>query len=153
MEFVRLDAGSEWAARQTAFIFVGQGKLAEARQSIQRTSDMPLMGRDLLQACLAPQQTSQLDKTAQKIEAAALAGVDAEPQYWVGALLSYCGQKEAAVRLLRSAIGQNYCAYTALISDPMLVKLRGTSEFSELLTAAKACQNRFLAERSRNEQP
>jgi len=149
-EYVRLDAGSEWAARQTAFILMDEGKLTEARQSIQRTSDNPLMARDLLQSCLAPQQTSELDKTAQKIEAAALAGVDAEPRYWVGALLSYCGQKEAAVRLLRSAVGQNYCAYTALQSDPMLVKLRGSREFNELLSAAKECQNRFLAQREQS---
>jgi len=147
MEFVRLDAGSEYAARQTALILMGQGKLAEARQSIQRTSDQPLMGRDLVQACLDPQQSSQLDRAVRKMEADALAQPDSEPRYHAGALLSYCGQKDAAVRLLRSAIEQNYCAYTALQSDPMLVKLRGTSEFNKLLSAAKQCQNRFLAKR------
>ena len=73
MEFVRLDAGSEWAANKVASILLGQGRLAEARQTIQRTSDVPIMGRDLLQACLDPQQTSQFDRAAQKIEAAALA--------------------------------------------------------------------------------
>ena len=150
MEFVRLDAGSEWAARQTAFILLGQGKLAEARQSIQRTSDAPLMGRDLVQACLDPQQISQLDKVAKRIEAAALAGVDPEPKYWMGAALSYCGQKDAALRLLRSAIEQNYCAYTALQTDPLLVKLRRSPEISELLSSAKQCQNRFLAQRDQS---
>jgi serine/threonine protein kinase len=150
MEFVRLDAGSEWAARQTAFILMGQGKLDEARQTIQRTSDAPLMGRDLVQYCLDPQQTSQLDKAAQKVEAAALAGFDAEPRYWVGTLLSYCGQKDASLRLLRSAVEHNYCAYAALQSDPLLVKLRGTPEFGELLSAAKECQNRFLAQRDQS---
>jgi serine/threonine protein kinase/Tfp pilus assembly protein PilF len=150
MEFVRLDAGSEWAARQTAFILIGQGKLAEARQSIQRMSDTPLIGHDLLQVCLEPQQASELDRSARKIETAALAGVDAEPRYIFGTLLSYCGQKDSAVRLLRSAIEHNYCAYQALQSDPMLVKLRGTPEFSELLSAAKHCQNRFLAERNQS---
>lgn len=63
--------------------------------------------------------------------------------------VSYCGQKDAAVRLLRNAIEQNYCAYTALQTDP-LVKLRGTPEFSELLSAAKDCQNKFLAGRDKN---
>ena len=150
MEFVRLDAGSEWAARPTAFILMGQGKLGEARQTIQRTSDRPLLGRDLLQACLDPQQTSQLDRTAKKSEAFSLALVDPEPRYFTGALLSYCDQKDAAVRLLRSAIEQNYCAYTALQTDPLLVKLRGTPEFSELLSAAKQCQNRFLAQRNQS---
>jgi len=147
MEFVRLDAGSDWAARATAFILLEQAKAGEARQTMQRTSERPLLGRDLLLACLDPQQTSELDRAAKKSEAAALAGVDAEPRYFVGALLSYCGQKDAAVRLLRSAIEQNYCAYTALQSDPLLVKLRGTPEFSGLLSAAKDCQNRFLAHR------
>src|SRR5260370_24194844 len=60
MEFVRLDAGSEWAARQTAFILIGQVKLAEARQTIQRTSYDPLLARDLLQPCLYPHQTQRL---------------------------------------------------------------------------------------------
>jgi len=150
MEFVRLDAGSDWAARQTAFILIGQGKLAEARQRIQRMSDATLMGHDLLQVCLDPQQTSQLDITAQKIETAVFAGVDAEPRYAFGTLLSYCGRKAAALRLLRSAIEHNYCAYQTLQSDPMLVKLRGTPEFSELLSAAKQCQSRFLAERNQS---
>jgi len=150
IEFVRLDAGSEWAARLTAFVLMGQGKLAEARQTIPKTSEAPLMGRDLFQYCLDPQQRSKLDQTAQKIEAGALAGVDAEPRYQFGALLSYCGEKEAAVRLLKSAIEHNYCAYTALQTDPLLVKLRETPEFSELLVAAKGCQNRFLAQRDQS---
>jgi tetratricopeptide (TPR) repeat protein len=150
MEFVRLDTGSEWAARQTAFILMGQGKLAEARQTIQRTSNVPLMGRDLVQACLDPQQTSQLDGAAQKIETAALAVGDPEPRYWVGAVLWYCRQKDAALRLLRSAVEHNYCAYTALQTDPLLVNFRRTPEFSELLSAGKECQKRFLVQREQS---
>ena len=150
MEFVRLDAGSDWAARQTAFILIGEGKLAEARQRIQRMSDATVMGHDLLQVCLDPQQASQLDRTAQKIETAVVAGVDAEPRYVFGTLLSYCGKKDAALRLLRSAIEHNYCAYQTLRSDPMLVKLRETPEFNELLSAAKECQSHFLAERNQS---
>jgi tetratricopeptide (TPR) repeat protein len=150
MEFVRLDAGSDWAARQTAFILIGQGKLAEARQSIQRMSHTSLMGHDLLQACLDPQSGSQLEGSAQEVETAALAAVDAEPRYVFGTLLSYCGQKDAALRLLRSAIEQNYCAYQSLQSDPLLIKLRGTPEFSELLSAAKECRGRFLRQREQN---
>jgi DNA-binding winged helix-turn-helix (wHTH) protein/TolB-like protein len=150
MDFARLDPGSDWAARQTAFILIGQDKPAEARQSIQRMSHNPLMGHDLLQACLDPQQASQLEGSAKVVETAALAGVDAEPRYVFGTLLSYCGQKDAALRMLRSAIEQNYCAYQSLQSDPLLVRLRGTPEFSELLSAAKQCQGRFLVQREQN---
>src|ERR1022692_3801166 len=150
MDFVRLDAGSEYAAMQTAAILLGQGKLAEARQAAQKASPSPLNGRDLIQSCIDPPHSPQCDQAAQKIEAAALAGADIEPLYSVGALLSYCGQKDASVRLLKRAVEKNYCAYTALQTDPLLVKLRGTPEFGELLSSAKACQNRFLAERDRN---
>ncbi|MGA3090367.1 MAG: hypothetical protein ABSD75_17280 [Terriglobales bacterium] len=146
MEFVQLDAGSDWAARQTAFILIGQGKRFEARQSIQRMSDTPLMGRDLLQACLDPQQASQLDESARKIETAALAGVDPEPRYVFGSLLSFCGQKNGALRLLKGAIDHNYCALQTLQTDPMLATLRKAPEFAELLLAAKQCQDRFLAQ-------
>lgn len=148
MEFVRLDAGADWAGRTTAFILLEQGKLSEARQTMQRTSERPLLGRDLLLACLDPQQQSQLEVVAKKSEAAALAGVDAEPRYFVGALMSYCGQNDSAVRLLKSATKQNYCAYTALQTDPLLKKLRGTPEFSDLLSGAKECQKRFVAQRA-----
>ena len=148
-EFVRLDAGSEYAARQTAFILLRQGKLAEARQSIQKTSANPLMARVLIQFCLDPSQTVALEKAAQKAEAAALAGTDSEPRYGIGTVLAYCGVKDGAVRLLNSAIKQNYCAYNALQTDPSLAKLRGTAEFKELLSAAKECQNEFLEARSK----
>jgi hypothetical protein len=64
-----------------------------------------------------------------------------------GSLLSYCRQKDAALRLLKSAIEHNYCAYQTLQSDPLLGKLRGTAEFAEVLSAAKDCRDRFLRER------
>lgn len=54
----------------------------------------------------------------------------------------------AALRSLRNAVEHNYCAYTALQTDPLLAKLRGTPEFNQLLSSAKDCQNRFLAERT-----
>ncbi len=148
MDFVRLDAGSEYAAMQTGAILLGQGKLAEARKAIQGASLSPLMGRDLIQACIDPPRSARCDKAAQTIEATALAGADIEPLYSVGALLSYCDQKDAAPRLLRKAVEQNYCAYTALQTDPLLVKLRGTPEYTDLLSAAKQCQSKFLAQRA-----
>jgi predicted negative regulator of RcsB-dependent stress response len=150
MEFVRLDAGSEWAARWAAMVLLGQGKLVEARQSIQRTSANPRMGRDLIQACLDPLQNSSLDRIVHEAETAAMSATDGEPRYVVGSILAYCGQKDAALRLLKSAVEQNYCAYTALQKDPLLVKFRGTPEFSGLLLTAKQCQNRFLAQRDQS---
>jgi len=152
MEFVRLDPGSEWAARSAAYILLGQGKLAEARENIQRTSADPRLGRDLLPACVDPLQNSSLGRLAHETETAMLGVTDAEPRYLVGTLLAYCGQKDAALRLLKSAIERNYCAYTALQTDPLLAKLRGTPEFSGLLSAAKQCQDKFWAQREQHAQ-
>jgi hypothetical protein len=39
-----------------------------------------------------------------------------------------------------------------LQTDPLLVKLRGTPEFDQLLAAAKECRNRFLAQRDQTSQ-
>jgi hypothetical protein len=67
------------------------------------------------------------------------------------AVWSLCS-KYASLRLLKSAVQQNYCAYTALQTDPLLVKLRGSPEFDDLLAAAKGCQNRFQAQRNQPSQ-
>src|SRR5438552_4069598 len=96
MAFVQLDAGSEWAARSSAYILLSEGKLAEARQSIQKTSANHLMARDLLESCLDHSPTSVLDRIAQKTEAAAMAQPDGEPRYHLGSLLAYCGRDDAA---------------------------------------------------------
>jgi hypothetical protein len=62
--------------------------------------------------------------------------------------LAFCGQEDTAVRLLKSAIDGNYCAYVALEKDPLLAPLRNTPVFSQLLSAAKQCQDTFLAGRT-----
>jgi hypothetical protein len=63
--------------------------------------------------------------------------------------MAFCGEKDKALRLLKSAIEGKYCAYTALQKDPLLAPLRGTPEFTQLLSAAKQCHADFLAERTR----
>jgi hypothetical protein len=73
---------------------------------------------------------------------------DPEPSYFQATTMVFCGQKEIGARLLKSAIERNYCAYAALQSDPLLAKLRGTPEFTQLLSAAKECQQKFLAARN-----
>jgi hypothetical protein len=50
--------------------------------------------------------------------------------------MAYCGQKEPALRLLKAAVQQNYCAYSALLDDPLLKNLRKETAFNEVLTAA-----------------
>jgi hypothetical protein len=42
--------------------------------------------------------------------------------------------------MLKTAIEQNYCSYSNLLSDPLLRGLHSDRQFDELLTAAHACQ-------------
>jgi TolB-like protein/tetratricopeptide (TPR) repeat protein/predicted Ser/Thr protein kinase len=149
MDFVRLDASSEWAASIVPLILIRQGKLDEARESANKLSANPVYHRDLLQACLTPQPTSQLTSIARDAEIATLKEPDPERRYRQGLILAFCGQREPALRVLKSAVEHNYCAYSDLQSDPMLVKLRGLPAFGELLSAARECQSTFLSERNK----
>jgi TolB-like protein/predicted Ser/Thr protein kinase len=145
-DFLALDAGSEWAAYTGPNIQLREGKVNEARESVKLKPPSPGFRRDLLEACLGLRPPYDFDRSVREVEREAVAVTDPEPKYNSGAILSFCGQKESAFRLLKSAIEQNYCAYSALQRDPLLEKLRGTPEFKQLLAAAKECQNRFLAE-------
>jgi TolB-like protein len=143
-DFVQLDAGSEWATYAMPNLLLREGKVAEAREAVKKMSINPLDFRDLLQACLMG-PTSELERLAHVAETAGPTP-DSESSYDEGAIFAYCGKNKAAVHMLGMAIQHNYCAYAALQTDPLLVKLRGTTEFKELLTVAKECQNRILAQ-------
>ena len=54
-------------------------------------------------------------------------------------------RKQAALHLLQSAVEQNYCAYSNLLSDPLLAKLRTDTEFDKVLTQAGPCQEAVRA--------
>jgi serine/threonine protein kinase/tetratricopeptide (TPR) repeat protein len=137
-DFIQLDAGSEWATYAMPFLLLREGKVAEAREAVKKMSTNPQDFRDLLQACLVG-PSAELERLARVAETAPTEP-DSESNYDQGTIFAYCGKRNAAFHKLGMAIKQNYCAYTALQTDPLLVKLRGTTEFNELLSAAKECQ-------------
>jgi len=141
MAFVRLDAGSEWAAFLTVNGLLREGKIEEAKQAVKKVSNNPRDHRDLLEACLQARPGADLDKIASQTEAAVLATPDAETWYYHGAILAYCAKKDIAMQLIGRAIDQNYCAYSALRSDPLLNKLHSVREFDNLLTSGENCQS------------
>jgi eukaryotic-like serine/threonine-protein kinase len=144
-DFVRLDAGSEWAAFVTPSLLLRAGKVAEAREAVKRMASTPLYHRDLLEACLQLRPASDLDRMAQAAETSLPAEPDPEMWYYQGAIFAYCGKKQAALHLLQSAVEQNYCAHENLLNDPLLAKLRTETDFDKVLTAAGACQQAVLS--------
>jgi len=140
MDFVHLDAGSEWAAWVTPYVYLAEGKVAEARESVKHVAKTSTYHRDLMAACLAPQRPPDLDKIVREAESSVMVEPDPEAWYHVGALMAYCGQNQPALRLLKAAVQQNYCAHSALLDDPLLKDLRKETAFNQVLTAASSCQ-------------
>jgi hypothetical protein len=139
MEFIQLDAESEWASYVMPLVLLRAGKVAEAKEAVKRMPSPPHYHKDLLQACLFG-PTSELDRIAHEDEVAQVTDTDPELLYYQGSLLAYCGKKEAALHMLRGAVDGNYCSYSNLVSDPLLAKLRSDPKFDMVLTAAHQCQ-------------
>ena len=140
MDFVHMDAGTEWAAWVTPYVYLGEGNVTEARNAAKDMGKTSTYHRDLMEACTAPQRPADIAKIVRDTESSVVMEPDAEAWYHVGALMAYCGQKEPALRLLKLAVQQNYCAYAALLDDPLLKDLRKDTAFNEVLTAASNCQ-------------
>jgi len=54
--------------------------------------------------------------------------------------------------MIRMAIEQNYCAYSALEHDPLLDKFRATPEFADLLKAALVRQESVVPQADQGQQ-
>jgi serine/threonine protein kinase len=139
-DFVRLDAGSEWAAYVMPSLLLREGKVAEARQAVTQMSPAPRYHRDLLEACLQMRPGAELDRIAHDLEVNHASESDPENLYYEGSILAYCGKNQAALSLLQNAVERNFCAYSNLRFDPLLTKLRSDPGFSKVLTSAKECQ-------------
>jgi serine/threonine protein kinase len=144
LDFVRLDAGSEWANYMMPSVLLREGKVEEARQSVSKITDNPYYHKDLLEACLQLRPASDMNAVVQKTEANVQTDSDPAPRYEQATILAYCGQKDVAVRMMKDAIEKNYCSTAGLRSDPLLAKLRGSLEFGQLLIAAADCQQKAL---------
>jgi TolB-like protein len=145
LDYVRLDAGSEWAAYILPSILLREGKVAEAREAVKRMPSAARYHRDLWEAVLQLRPSSELDRIAHEAETTQPSDPDPELWYYQAALLGYAGKNDAALHMLRSAVQQNYCAHSNLLNDPLLAKLRALPAFTEVLTAASACQNAMIS--------
>ncbi len=108
----------------------------------------PRYHRDLLEACLQLRPASDLDRIAQELETNRAAEADPEILYYEGALLGYCGKKQAGINLLQTAVERNYCAYSNLVSDPLLSQLRSDPAINKVLTLSHECQDAVRASSS-----
>ncbi len=148
MDFVHLDAGSEWSAWVTPYVYLAEGNVAEAHSAVRNVGKAATYHRELMDSCTAPQRPADLPKIVRETESSVIVEPDPELWYHQAALMAACGQNEPALRLLKAAVQQNYCAYSALLEDPLLKDLRKETAFNEVLTASSNCQAVFKEGRS-----
>ncbi len=142
LDFVKTDAGTQWAASNQGAIALRQGKPQEALEAYRRGMSG---NREFAELCLQNRSTSE---AARKMEATPMANRDPEPKFNTATLMSYCGHVDAALRLLRVAVEQGYCAYPAMETDPLLAKVREHPEYVAIRAAAIECQKKFLEHKS-----
>ncbi len=151
MDFLQLDAGSVWVSNNMMREYIRDGKLAQAKEMAGKLKDMSQFGYHMMMVCIENPSSPDVAPLARDVVATRLADPDPEPRYIVAGDLLFCGQKDAAVQLIKSAIAGHFCSYPGLQNDSMWAKLHGTSEFAELLSAAKKCRDDFMSERSQAE--
>jgi len=146
-DFLRLDTGSRWSLNNEVRVFLWEGKLKEAQEAARRLpSDSPYYV--LFKACVENPSSAKTGEMARQLEPWMLSMPDPENRYAFGSDMIFCGQKEIAVRLIKSAIDGNFCPYMALQKDTGVAPLRSWPEYPQILSAAKACQDNFLAARA-----
>jgi len=145
MEYLNLDAGSEWSNAVRVTVLMRMGKTADAQRAVEKMTDNGMWMRGLLQACLAQSPATEIHRLAQLSESELLPEQDSELKYYQGAVLAACGEKQAAFEFLRKAVSENYCARQALQSDPLLARVREDAEFRQIVQQATECQEKFAA--------
>ena len=144
-DFIRLDAGSEWASYVTTSLLLREGKVEEARGAAKHIPTAPHYHSNLVQACLHLRAEAELDTLAHAAETGPSNDSDPELLYYQGSILSFGGRKNASLQMIKRAIEHDYCSLSQLRSDPLLVNIRSTPEFPPLISAAANCQKKYLA--------
>jgi len=143
LDYLRLDAGSDWSIHNTVRVLLYQGKQDEALKMLQARPARADERIGMMQAFLEHHPASEVAALAKEIEAEFMADRDPENKFLVAAYLAYAGQRDGALRLLRRAVEDNYCGIPAMDTDPLFASIRNTSEFASIRNAGVACQKRF----------
>jgi tetratricopeptide (TPR) repeat protein len=150
LEFIQLDAGSLWASNNLMRHYLREKNIPLVRESLQKSGEASDVYRRAISGCLDSPSSATTNQLLNDLAAQILTDPDPEPHYVLAATFAFCGRRDLALSLLKSAIvGGHYCAYDGLRNEPLLAPLRDTPEFAQLLTAAKQCRDDFLSQRAK----
>ena len=143
--FFDLDGNSGWSVRQEMQLALRQkdDAFALALAIIALESGYKDVG--IVVAQLEHKPLGEVAQIAAREESDVMEQTDPEEKYETAAMLSFAGQNDAAMKVLKSAIDTGYCATPLLESDPLLSNLRVRMEFQKVKLQAEQCQQQFLA--------
>jgi tetratricopeptide (TPR) repeat protein len=145
--YIRLDEHSGFGAMLRMLIALRTGNTTVVLAESNAVSQGGFRFADLARMYLNHAPEAELRRAAAELEVEPRSSRDPETLYVNAAVLSFCGQGDAALRQLRKAIKGKYCSYPAMEKDPLFDPIRQRSEFAELRQAAIQCQQSFLTHR------
>ena len=148
-DFLNLDAGSEWSNNVGLHLLLREGKTSEAVERLRKMPDSTFFHVHALQACYETPRPAGSQQILEQFEKEIFDYRDPEPKFSQAAVFNSCLGNAFTARLMKSAIEGGFCAYDFLRLDPLLTSFRKAPEYPAVLTEAKECQDRFLAERDR----
>jgi TolB-like protein len=143
-DFLRKDLSSEWSKAHAIEVLLREGKTEDALR-ISAPDIQHWDSYKMLLACARGGSATEIRSLASKVE------IDDDPEvdYFFAGHLAYCGQQDAALRLLKIAIDHRYCSYPAMDRDPFFNQLRANPKFQKLRLAGMACHNDFVSDRDK----
>ena len=146
MDYVRLDAGSQWSFIVEADMRWRQGRPAEAL-TLLRKLPRSIARLAPVEPCLEGRSLPDGDAALREFEAQIMTDRDPEPKYFEATHMAWCGNTGLALRLLRRAVADGYLAVPGMDRDPLLAKVRSTPEFAAIRALAFEKQQQLAARR------
>jgi TolB-like protein/Flp pilus assembly protein TadD len=142
MDYVRLDAGSQWSTFVEADIRLREGRPDQTLALIRRMEGpVPL---NMFKGCFEKQRDPEFNEKWRELEPQFIAGRDSEPKYFDAGRAAFCGQDDGALHLLRSSVEGNFLPYPAMDADPLLARVRAHPEFAAIRALAIERQHQVV---------
>ena len=145
--FLALDAGSEWSNNSEAHVLLREGKPQAAVEWLHRLPDSSFFHSRALEFCYAKPRPPGADQIIDQALKDVATFKDPEPRFSQAIHYSACRPNALTATLMKGAIADGFCGYEALEVDPLLGDFRKSPQYPPILAQAKACQDKFLAQR------
>jgi tetratricopeptide (TPR) repeat protein len=141
---LRADLSSEWSRAHAIDVYLRAGNIDEVL-NIPAPKVPGWESYQMVLACARRAPASEIHALAAKVKP----DDDPEVDYFFAGHLAFCGEKTAALRMLKLSIDHNYCSFPAMERDPLFEQLLGEPEYKRLRAAGLMCHESFQANRKR----